>query len=86
MITLEFMPRFLRQLKKLDDDLRDEAIEKIGVFKNSRNHKILRVHKLHGHLSDCYSFWVNSKIRIVFQYTTKAHAIILAIGDHDIYG
>jgi mRNA interferase YafQ len=85
MITVSFAPSFLRQLKALPDELQEEAIEKIEFFANIKNHKMLKVHKLKGRLSDRHSFSVNYNYRIVFQYATSKEVVLLAIGDHDIY-
>ena len=76
---------FVRQLKSLDSDLQSEALEQIELFKNQKNHKRLRVHKLHGSLKDRWSFSVNYRVRIVFRYHTKNEAILLAIGTHEVY-
>jgi len=82
-----FKPAFLRQLKKLEPALQDEAIEKIALFKNSSNHSALRVHALHGPLKGLCSFVVNYRYRIVFVFEKKKiEAVLLAIGDHDVYG
>lgn len=69
----------------LEKDLVEEAIEKIELFKNPENHKILKVHKLHGRLTGCYSFSVNYKFRIIFEYNSKKEASFLSIDDHDMY-
>ena len=62
-----------------------EAIEKIELFKNEKNHKLLKIHKLHGKMSGYFSFSVNYKFRIVFRYETKTEMVLLDIDDHDIY-
>ena len=85
MISVFFMPAFLRQMNRLEDDLVIEVREKIELFKDIRNHKSLKVHKLHGSLSGWLSFSVNYKTRIVFRYDSKNVAVLLAIGDHDVY-
>ena len=84
-LSVIYIPVFLRQLKKLEPQLQEEAIIKMGLFKDSKNHKQLKVHKLKGPLSGRYSFYVNYKFRIVFSYLSKKEAVLLAIGDHDIY-
>lgn len=83
--NVKYAPAFLRKLKKLEPDLREEAIEKIALFASEENHKNLKVHKLKGRFDECYSFSVNYKTRIVFMHIAKNEAILLAIGDHDIY-
>ncbi len=85
MIKLIFAPVFLRQLKSLPGELQEEAIEKIELFKNRQNHRMLRVHKLKGNLREVFSFSVNYRIRIVFEYNSKNEAALLSIGDHDVY-
>ncbi len=79
------MPAFLRQMNRLEDDLVSEVHEKIALFKDIRNHTSLKVHKLHGPLSGWWSFSVNYRTRIVFRYDSKKVAVLLAIGDHDVY-
>lgn len=80
-----YKPSFVRALNKLPRDLQEEVIEKIELFKVAKNHKHLKVHKLKGKLKDRYSFSVNYKYRIVFLYISKAEAVLLAVGDHDVY-
>ena len=78
-------PAFNRQFRTLDELIQEEAIEKIELFKNIENHKQLKVHKLKGPLSGRYSFSVNYKFRIIFTYLSKKEAVLMAIGDHEIY-
>lgn len=72
-------------MNKLEKDLVDEVFEKIELFKDKKNHKILKVHKLHGRLAGCFSFSINYDHRIVFEYESDDSVIFLEIGDHDLY-
>ena len=80
-----YKPTFIRQFNKLEELLQDEVLEKIELFKNKKNHKQLKIHKLTGKLKDFYSFSVNYSYRIVFSYEKKKSVVFLAIGDHDVY-
>ena len=80
-----YKPSFLRSLKKIPPDLIAEAKEKIILFAENSQHSFLKTHKLKGKLSDKYSFSVNYKYRIVFEYEGKDRVVLLGIGDHDIY-
>lgn len=85
MIELFYSTIFIRKMKKTDVELREEIIEKLELFKDSRNHNSLKVHKLHGELDGKYSFSVNYKFRVIFSYIQKNMVSILTFGDHDIY-
>ena len=85
MLAVSFKASFIRKINRLDETLREEAIEKIDLLKDTRNHRLLKVHKLHGPLSGAFSFSVNYKTRVVFQYVSKTEVALLSIGDHDIY-
>lgn len=84
-MKIVYIPVFMRQLAKLDSGLQEEALERIEELKEEKNHRKLKVHKLHGRLSNRYSFSVNYKTRIVFTYISKQEIALLAIGDHVVY-
>jgi len=88
MLEVVYSKRFLRQFKKIsrsDTRLADEIKEKIGLFKNKSMHKQLKVHVIKGKLQGCYSFSVNYKHRIIFEYLKSSEAHLLDVGDHGIY-
>ena len=80
-----YIPKFLRQLGTLDVELQKEALEKIELLKDPKNHKQLKVHKLKGPLAGRYSFSVNYRTRILFMYKNPKAVILLVIGDHEVY-
>lgn len=84
-MKISYKATFVRQYNKLDENLQEEILEKIELFKNRDNHNLLKVHKLHGRFRENYSFYVNYKIRIIFIWESDEEAILLVIGDHDIY-
>ncbi|MCX6756526.1 MAG: hypothetical protein NTX85_04265 [Candidatus Nomurabacteria bacterium] len=84
-MEISYKPTFVKSFSKLEKDLQQEVLEKIELFRNKDNHIILKVHKLHGRFKENFSFYVNYKIRIVFMWGDKEEAILLAIGDHDLY-
>lgn len=85
-ITVLYSATFVRDVKKLTANLQEEVYEVVDKFKNTNNHKQLKVHKLTGRLKDTYSFSVNYSYRIIFEYVDKKTvAFLLTVGDHDIY-
>ncbi|KKU25571.1 MAG: Plasmid stabilization system [Candidatus Magasanikbacteria bacterium GW2011_GWA2_46_17] len=85
MIEVVFKPSFIKEVRRLEQELQSEVLEKIALFKDRKNHHLLKVHKLHGQLKGRWSFSVNYKIRIVFVYAEKNEVALLIIGDHNIY-
>ncbi len=84
-MNIVFAPTFLRRLKKYPPTLRGEVFEKVAEFRDVNNHKKLKVHKLNSNL-EIYSFSVNYKIRIIFEYQNSTKANFLTIGSHnDVY-
>ncbi len=84
-ITIFYRPEFIRMYRGLQADLKEETRKAIELFKNRKNHKQLKVHKLHGKMQDRYSFSVNYRYRIVFRFEGKNTLALLTVGDHDIY-
>ncbi len=86
MLEIYYAPTFIRLYKDLDLALKEEVKDKIQLFTNTKNHIHLKVHKLKG-IDNTYSFSVNYKIRIVFEYQDKKTVNLLYIGSHDVvYG
>ena len=84
-MEIAYKPAFLHAFKKLPLNLQAEAREKITIFKNRAHHRQLEVHKLHGKMQGRLSFSVNNKYRVVFRWEEKNLAVLLMIGDHDVY-
>lgn len=85
MIRVAYTPSFIKQAKALEVNVFGEAIRRIELFKNPKNHKILKVHKLHGRLKDCCAFSVNHRIRIIFEYVGKSEVLLHDVGGHEVY-
>ncbi len=82
-ISVQYAPTFVRMYKRLDDNLKEEIKDRVALFQNTSNHSKLKVHKLKGILGNTYSFSVNYKIRIVFEYEQKNIVNLLYVGSHD---
>ncbi len=87
MISVFYAPTFVRGYKKLPEALKEEVKQRIYDFQNTNNHNALKVHSLTGKLKNTYSFSVNYKIRIVFEYANngknKNIVYLLYVGSHD---
>ena len=78
-----YTPHFLKMYAKLENKLCLDVKDKIEAFTNKENHNFLKVHKLKN-LENTYSFSVNYKIRIVFEYGKNKNIVhFLYVGSHD---
>lgn len=84
-MKVSFAPSFVRAYKNLPKKLQQEIKEKIALFKSNPKHPFLKTHKLKGSLEGRYSFSANYKYRIVFMYRLREEAVLLIVGDHDVY-
>ncbi len=84
-MNVAYTPQFVRMFKKLEEALKEEAVEKIELFIHDPAHSQLKSHKLKGKLKNRYSFSVNYQTRIIYTPISKNEVAFLAIGDHDVY-
>lgn len=85
MYEILIKPSFIKQLKRLENDVMELALKRIDLLKNKNNHTAIKVHKLHGRFAGWCSFSVDYKIRIIFRFESNSKIVLLAIDDHDIY-
>jgi mRNA-degrading endonuclease YafQ of YafQ-DinJ toxin-antitoxin module len=85
MLTLLYSSRFARKFKKLSRRLQEQVLEKESVFRHDPFDARLKTHKLHGELSDCWSFSIDYDVRIIFSFEEEGVVRMHTIGGHDIY-
>lgn len=85
MIEIAYTPVFLRQFRKLDEDLQDAVEAAIERFRDSPKDESLRLHKLKGQLKGYWSFSVDYRHRIVCEKDSTNTWALLNVGDHDVY-
>jgi len=84
-MKVAYTQSFIKQYNNLPNELQEEVLEKTELFKDKKNHKMLKVHKLHGRFASRYSFSIDYRNRIVFSHPKKDEVVFMAIGDHDVY-
>lgn len=85
MLTFRYWPKFQRQLKKLPVHIKEQAEQKLQVFRNNPFDPSLRTHKLHGLLEGCWAFSINYSYRVIFGFFDEHTVEFYSIGNHDIY-
>ena len=85
MLRIVYTPSFVRTFDDLPSALQEETREKIALFQENPRHPSLKAHKLKGKLRKYWSFSVNYKYRILYEYDAKSTVALLTVGSHDIY-
>ncbi len=86
-MTIYLYPRYRRSFKRLDAQLQKLANERIVIFRQNAFDPRLDTHSLHGKLKNQWSFSVDGRNRILFEFLNKKknEVVFLDIGDHSIY-
>lgn len=85
MVNVIFTEKFISQFESLSPKVQKLAEKKINIFQNNPKYPSLKTHKLNGVLKGYFSFSVDYKIRIVFEYDKKDTVLFLKIGDREVY-
>ena len=80
-----YHPKFVREYKKLPNNIKDQAEEKEKIFRDNPFDPRLKTHKLKGPLIGFWAFSVNQKYRIIFDFVDKDTVHFYSVGDNDIY-
>lgn len=83
-MKIYFHPRFRGSYQKLNKELKKKAEKKAAIFRQNPFDQRLDTHKLHGKLKKLWSFSVDEKNRILFEWV-GSDTIFLDIGDHKLY-
>lgn len=79
-----YSPKFERSFKKLSIFLVEKVIERTLIFNKDPFDSRLDIHKLHGKLKNQWSFSIDKKYRILFEFD-NSDVIFIDIDDHDLY-
>jgi len=83
-MEIYYHPQFRSAYQKLSLSIKNKAEIKERIFRKNPFDQRLETHKLHGKLKKLWSFSVDDKYRIVFEFNVSG-VIFLDIGDHKIY-
>ena len=84
-MQIVYSPRFEKDYNKLPHPIKEKAVNKEVIFKLDPFDKRLKTHKLSGELFGLWSFSIDYKYRIIFEFTSKKIVVFHAIGSHSIY-
>lgn len=80
-----YTSKFAREYKKLSAEIKILAEEREKIFRKNPLSKILEIHKLHGQFKDFWSFSINRKYRIIFEFGNNNIVYFHSVGDHSVY-
>lgn len=80
-----YSSKFIKEYKKLPEEIKITAEFKEKIFRNNPFNKILNTHKLSGKLKEFWSFSINNKYRIIFELEKNNLIYFHSVGDHSIY-
>lgn len=84
-MRIVYSSKFAREYKKLPKEIKLLAEKKEKIFRKNPFDPILDTHKVHGRLRDFWSFSIDFKYRIVFEFRENNIVYFHSIGDHLIY-
>lgn len=84
-MKIVYTSKFVREYKKLTKEIQLLAEEKEKIFRKNLFNPILGSHKLHGRFEDFWSFSVDFKYRIIFEFGNNNTVYFHSIGDHSVY-
>lgn len=80
-----YTSRFAREAKRMPRHLRPLVEERVNLFKLNPRDPRLETHKLRGELREYWSFSIDYRYRIIFEFVTSYRVLFHSIGDHSIY-
>lgn len=83
-MRISYTSHFARAARRVPVPLRGLVEERIGRFQNDPHDPSLRTHKLSGKLAGLWSFAIDRRLRIIFEYVPGG-VLFHSIGDHSIY-
>lgn len=84
-MQIVYSPQFKREYERLPEDLKLKTEEKELIFRKNPFDERLKTHKLAGRIADLWSFSIDYRYRIIFEFTNEKIIIFHVIGDHSIY-
>ena len=82
---LYYSKKFVKELKKLPEEIIKLAVKKESIFRNNPLHHSLRLHELHGKFKGIWSISISGNYRIIFERMDNGDIMFISIGKHDIY-
>ena len=80
-----YSPHFVRQYKKLPEKVKLLAERRESMFRKDWKDPLLAAHKLKGKFAGLWSFSVDNRYRVIFEFVTENEVYFHEAGDHSVY-
>ena len=80
-----YLQKFERDYRKMSEKIKNIAEKREKIFRKNPFDRRLKTHKLHGELSEFWSFSINYRYRVIFDFVDESTVRFYTIGKHDIY-
>jgi len=77
--------QFKQEYRRLPDNIKRKAEKKEKIFRENPFASQLKTHKLGGRLAEFWSFSIDYRYRIIFEFVDEKKVILHAVGDHSLY-
>ena len=80
-----YHPRFKKKLNHLHPAVKEKAKERLRIFARSPFQASLKTHPLRGNLKGYWSFSVDRKYRVLFEFINRETVGLIDVDTHRIY-
>jgi len=84
-MKIYYSSKFKREYQKLPLSIKKSAEQKEKIFRKDYFDLRLKTHKLKGSLKGFWSFSIDGKYRIIFEFAFENEIWFHSVGTHDIY-
>ena len=84
-MKIYYTGKFSSSYKKLPISIKKEAEHKEKLFRKNPFDPVLKTHKLTGKFKSFWSFSIDAKHRIIFEFSDKDEVVFHKAGTHDVY-
>lgn len=84
-MKIYYSGRFAREYRKLAREIKKIAETREAIFRSNPFESTLKTHKLTGKLKNYWSFSLDPKHRVIFEFVNGEEIWFLSVGSHSIY-
>lgn len=84
-MIIHYSSKFYKEYKRLSAEIKKQAEKQETIFRQNPFDPRLKTHRLIGNLKNFWSFSIDYKTRIIFEFESENTVWFHSVGSHDIY-